>query len=120
MFVPNTSWLCMDRRLKVSLAVGALLALGGVLHYLGGRAPAQPDLALSGQRSNLEHCLHSARMIFDVHWAAACTTEAEQGVPGADGHAECDLPDDRAAVVNAWLDRAEAVCMAEARGRPEH
>lgn len=109
----------MDTRLKALLAIGVLLAGGAAFHVLSGRASmdvARPP----GPRSDLEHCLYSARLVFDVHWAVACTVEAEEGVPGADGNAECDLADDRAAVVNGWLDRAEAHCMAEARGRPEH
>jgi hypothetical protein len=115
MFGAHTSWLGMDRRLKVSLVAGALLAGGGAWYGLHGSAPARLEVAqLPAPRSNLEHCLYSARMIFDVHWAAACTAEAEQGVPGADGHAECDLGGDRAAAVNAWLDKAEARCRAEA------
>lgn len=111
----HASWLGMDRLLKVSLVAGALLVGGGAWYGLGGNAPARLDVAQRpAPRSDLEHCLDSARMIFDVHWAAACTAEAEQGVPGADGHAECDLAGDRAAAVNAWLDRAEARCRAEA------
>jgi len=106
----------MDRRLKVSLAVGVLLAGGGALHYLSRNAPARPDVVqLGAQLGPLEQCMYSARMTFDVHWAIACATEAEQGVPGADGNAECDLPDDRAAAVNAWLDRAEAQCLGQNR-----
>jgi len=105
----------MDRRLKASLAICALLAGSGALHYLSRSGPLQPEvLAAAGPRTNLEHCLYAARLVFDVHWAAACTLEAEQGSPGADGNAECDLPDNRAATVNAWLDKAEAQCMAEA------
>ena len=106
----------MDRRLKVSLAVGALLAGGGSLHCLSRLAPGVPDsVQFAAQPGALEQCLISARMTFDVHWAVACAAEAQQGVPGADGNAECDLSDDRAAAVNAWLDKAEAQCRSEAR-----
>lgn len=112
----------MQGRFTASLALGALLAGGGAFHYLDGRTPARlVDIApVAAPRSSLEHCMHSARMIFDVHWAAACTAEAQEGVPGADGNAECDLADDRASAVNAWLDGAEAMCMAEARSEPRH
>jgi hypothetical protein len=48
----------------------------------------------------------------DVQWAAACTTQV-----GGDDSAECDLPNAKAAVVNAGLNEAEAQCMAESRGR---
>lgn len=115
MLEAHIAWLDMDRRLKVSLLAGALLVGGGAWYGLDRNAPARLEVAqLPAQHSNLESCLYSARIIFDVHWAAACTAEAEQGVPGADGHAECDLAGDRAAAVNAWLDSAEARCRAEA------
>ena len=55
-------------------------------------------------------------MTYDVQWAAACQAQANQSAPGAsDGHAECDLPDAKAAVINAWLNEAERRCMAEGR-----
>ena len=53
---------------------------------------------------------------YDVHWADACATQAGQATPGqADGHAECDLPDAKAAVVNAWRDQDEQRCTAQTR-----
>ena len=68
------------------------------------------------QRSAIEDCHRAARMVYDVHWAAACMTQAGQASSDyAEGHAECELPDDKAAVVNAWLDEAEKRCMAEVR-----
>jgi hypothetical protein len=103
----------MDRRLQVAL-IGAMLLGGGAYLYLErGAPPRQDELQVAQQRSELEHCLHAAQMVYDVHWAAACTTHG-----GADDSAECDLPDARAAVVNAWLNEAEKRCMAEARAAP--
>ncbi len=64
----------------------------------------------------MEECLQGVRMAYDVQWAAACATQAGQATPGqADGHAECDLPDAKAAVVNAWRDQDEQRCVAEMR-----
>jgi hypothetical protein len=55
-------------------------------------------------------------LAYDVHWAAACATQAGQGSAGqADGDAECDLPEAKAAVVNAWLDQDEQRCVTEMR-----
>jgi hypothetical protein len=120
MFELHPSRLDMDKRLGVTLVAAALLAGGAAFHFSQGRDPGPRDGARGAQRRDaLEQCLQAARMTFDVHWAAACTRQAEQGAPGAgDGHAECDLPDDKAAPVNAWLNDAEARCMAEARAEP--
>lgn len=117
----------MDKRLKVPMVASALLAGAGALHLLGGglpgpagadrdAEPGRPGGVLVAQRSGaLHHCQQAARMIFDVHWAAACMTESGEAVPGrAQGHPECDLPDHKAAAVNAWLNEAEAQCVAEA------
>lgn len=104
----------MDKRLQVSLIVAVLLSGSGAYLYLKGGAPQRPDeLQIAQRHGALEECLHAAQMIFDVHWAAACATQV-----GADDGAECDLPNAKAAVVNAWLNEAEAVCMAEARAAP--
>ncbi|MDP3761909.1 MAG: hypothetical protein Q8R01_15475 [Ramlibacter sp.] len=104
----------MDKRLQSSLAAALLLAGSGAYLYLKGGAPSQQDaLQVAQQRSELEHCLHAAQMVFDVHWAAACTTQGD-----GDDSAECDLPDAKAAVVNTWLNEAEKRCMAEARAAP--
>lgn len=108
----------MDRWLKVSLVVAVLLAGAGTFYH---RVFVLPGVGQDGEsaaqsRSAMEDCQRAARMVYDVHWAAACMTQAGQAPPGeADGHAECDLPDDKAAVVNAWLDEAERRCVAEVR-----
>lgn len=104
--------------MKGSLALAALLAGAGVFHHFllrePGRArPGLEDVRIAQQRSAIEHCRQSAHMIFDVHWAAACMAEANESSGAGDGHAECDLPDAKAAAVNAWLDEAEARCVAE-------
>lgn len=104
----------MDKWLKVSLAAAVLLAGGGASWYLKDGTSRAPDGVNVAQHSALQHCLQAAQMIYDVHWAAACTTQGS-----ANDHADCDLPDAKAAVVNAWLDRAEARCRADARAGPD-
>jgi hypothetical protein len=115
----------MDKRLKVPIVTTALLAAAGALYQLAapeitralrasGSAP-EDDIVVARHDAALSHCQQAAQMIFDVHWAAACMTEAAQAAPGrAQGHPECDLPDHKAAEVNAWLNQAEAQCAAEA------
>jgi hypothetical protein len=120
----------MDKWLKVSIVAAALLAGAGAFYRFGfvlpgieqarqdrGNADRRADeFQLVQRRDALEHCLQAARMVYDVHWAVACMTEVAQASSGlVDGHAECDLPDSKAAVVNAWLNEAEAQCIAEAR-----
>jgi hypothetical protein len=104
--------------MKGSLALAALLAGAGAFHHFVLRDDATQagahGLRVAQQRNALEHCRQAAHMIFDVHWAAACMAEADQPSGSGDGHAECDLPDAKAAVVNAWLVEAEARCEAEA------
>lgn len=105
----------MDKRLKASLAAAVLLAgAGAFLLYWEGNPSRQRDVLRLAQRNALDDCLRAAQMIFDVHWAAACATQGD-----GNDHAECDLPDAKAAVVNAWLNQAEARCLAEARGGPD-
>jgi hypothetical protein len=97
----------MDKRLKVSIVMAVLLAGAGAFYHL-----------VSGieRSAAMEECLQGVRMAYDVQWAAACAAQAGQATPGqADGHAECDLPDAKAAVVNAWLDQDERRCVAEMR-----
>lgn len=122
----------MDKWLKVSIMTATLLVGAGAFSFyhfafsLPGTQQARRDsegaegpvveLRLAQGRSPVEDCHEAARMVYDVHWAAACMTEVGQAGPGrADGHAECELPDDKAAVVNAWLNQAEERCMAEVR-----
>lgn len=94
----------MDKWLKVSIMVAVLLAGAGAFYHF---VFVLPEIE-QARRGAIESCRYAARMVYDVHWAAACAGHA-------DGHAECDLPDAKAAVVNAWLDEAEKRCMAEAR-----
>lgn len=102
----------MDKWLKVFTVVAVLLVGAGAYYRSGFVQPAIEQ----ERRRAMESCVQAARMVYDVHWAAACMTQVGQASPGqADGHAECDLPDDKAAVVNAWLDQAEQRCMAEVR-----
>jgi hypothetical protein len=98
----------MDKRMKVPIVMAVLLAGGGAFYHFAG-------IGEQDQRSAaVEECLQATRMAYDVQWAAACATQAGQATPGqADGHAECDLPDAKAAVINAWLDQDERRCLAE-------
>lgn len=130
MFDPLPSWLSMDKWLKVSIVVAVLLAGAGAFYRFvfippgieqarqdrGNAARRADEFRLAERRNALEHCREAARMVYDVHWAVACMTEVGQASAGlADGHAECDLPNAKAAVVNAWLNEAEERCMAEVR-----
>lgn len=109
----------MDKRLKASIVVAVLLAGAGAA-YLAFVAPAirADEVRIAQRRSALDDCRRAALMVYDVHWAAACLTVAGQAPGQPDGYAECDLPEDKAAVVNKWLDEAEARCIAEARAGP--
>jgi hypothetical protein len=101
---------------KVSIVVAVLLAGAGAAYHFAFVRPGIEQARQDPGRSAVEDCQIAARMVYDVHWAAACMTQVDQASPGlADGHAECDLPEDKAAVVNKWLDEAEARCLAEVR-----
>lgn len=107
----------MEKWLKVSILAAMLLAGAGAFYY---SVFVRPEVE-QARRSAIEDCHRAARMVYDVHWAAACMTQAGQASPDhPDGHAECELPDDKAAVVNAWLNEAEQRCVAEARARFDH
>jgi len=108
----------MDKRVQVALMATVLLGGSGRYLYInGGLMPHQEDglqvaqsRGVSMSRDTLEQCLYAAQLMHDVQWAAACTTQV-----GGDDSAECDLPDAKAAVVNAGLNDAEAQCMVESR-----
>jgi L-alanine-DL-glutamate epimerase-like enolase superfamily enzyme len=117
----------MHKWLKVSVVMAVLLACAGAFYSFTFVLPGIETAALSSmsspaQRSGaVEDCLEAAQMVFAVHWAVACMNEAGQATAGAaDGNAECDLPNSKAAVVNAWLDEAERACFTEARGGLGH
>ena len=101
----------MDKRLNVSIVMAVLIAGAGAFYHL------VPGIEQARKRSAaMEECMQGVRMAYDVQWAAACATHAGQATQGqADGHAECDLPDAKAAVVNAWLDQDEQRCKGEMR-----
>lgn len=110
----------MNKWLMRSIAVALLLAVAGALLHFARVLPETglaPELKLAQRHRAVEECRQAARMVYDVHWAAACVgqvTQVGQAWPGqADGHAECDLPNEKAAVVNAWLDEAERLCAVE-------
>jgi hypothetical protein len=123
--LPDTLQLDMEKWLKVPSLV-ALLAGAAVFSAVIVRprfeqareetqsATRAGEFRLAQRRSGSEDCLYAARIIYDVHWAAACLKLANQSAPGVgDSHAECDLPDAAAAVVNQWLAEAEQRCIAE-------
>jgi hypothetical protein len=101
----------MDKRVQLALIATVLLGGGKYLYLNGGLVPYQEPKQVAQRGNELEQCLYAAQMAFDVHWAAACATQV-----GADDSAECELPDAKAAVVNAWLNDEDKRCMAEARG----
>lgn len=92
--------------------MATVLLSGGARYYFDGGTPPirQDGLQIAQRGGALDQCLDAVQLEFDVHWAAACTTQV-----GGDDSADCDLPDVKAAVVNAWLTAAERQCMAEAR-----
>ncbi|WP_141511247.1 hypothetical protein [Ramlibacter sp. WS9] len=110
--------------MNASLLAAVLVAGAGAVafhHFPGapagqGAAPGPDDFTVVNLRSAMVGCREAAQMTYDVQWAAACQAQANESAPGtADGHAECDLPDARAAVINAWLNEAERRCTAEGR-----
>jgi hypothetical protein len=114
----------MHKHLNASLMAAVLLAgVGAVAFHNLPDKPAGPGAALSADdftvvnlRSAMVSCREAAQMTFDVQWAAACQAQANPAAPAAgDGHPECDLPDAKAAVINAWLNEAERRCTAEGR-----
>lgn len=114
----------MHKHLNASLMAAVLLAgVGAIaLHHYPGKPPSPSsalgadDLPVVNLRSAMVGCREAAQMTYDVQWAAACQAQATQLAPEAgDGHAECDLPDAKAAVINAWLNEAERRCTAEGR-----
>ena len=114
----------MNKRLQVSITAAVLL-VGGIassLHYFAflvpgnGVATRADEITIASGRSAMVGCQEAARMFYDVKWAAACMAQAGQSPLNAhDGDAECDLPDDKAAVINAWLNEAEKRCHADVR-----
>ena len=77
----------------------------------------------NGARSVLEQCQENVWMIHDVHWAAACSANAEEEMrkrssapsfDAPDDSPDCMLPMSRAATLNAARTAAEDMCMDEA------
>ena len=124
-------------------AAALLGAAGLVSYFLvdwpGTPAPA-PEPISAAQRLAQEQCIEAAFLLHDARWAAACMALAEQDewthaaclddpaitanpqlgkdycdrtFPVRDGSADCDLPDARAASLNALLRDAEEKCRAE-------
>jgi hypothetical protein len=116
MFMLQLSLAGMAKQLNLSIVMAVLLAGAGTFYQFAALRPGiDPNPDSAQRRRAVEECHTAARMVFDVHWAAACMSQAGQGPGQADGHAECELPDAKAAIVNKWLDEAEAQCMAEVR-----
>jgi hypothetical protein len=132
----------MHPSLKTPLIAGMLLAGAAVLYRAAFPVPGEPAVTAGPQRVALEHCEKHVLMVHDVRWAAACMVLAEQaearhaqcladpaivGNPQlgkdycnrafaeADGSAECTLPPERAAPLNAILRDDEEKCAVEAR-----
>ena len=102
----------MNTRLQGSI-MAAVLLIGGTAfssYYFAFVAPGKgvaastDEITIAHGRSAMVGCQEAARMFYDVKWASACMAQP-------DGHAECDLPDDKAAVINAWLNEAEKRCV---------
>ena len=99
-----------------------------------------PEPTSAAQQLAQQQCVEAAFLFYDVRWAAACMVLAEQderkhaaclgdpaiaakpqlgkdycdrAFPLRDGSADCDLPDARAASLNALLRDAEEKCRAE-------
>jgi hypothetical protein len=88
----------MNKRLAFSLATSATAA--GVLVLLITRGPAaQPPPFI------VEHCKRAAELLYDITWAAACRTTADDST-------DCTLPDTEAAKVNPILASEESRCLA--------
>ncbi len=111
----------MHKWLKVSVVMAVLIACATAFYRFGFVPPGIETASLNRKSSpaqpsaEVEDCLQAAQLVFAVHWAVACMNEAGQATAGAaDGNAECDLPNPKAAVVNAWLDEAERACFSEA------
>lgn len=102
--------------------------------------PAPKPVSASA-RLALEQCVKDAFLLYDLHWSAACMVVAEQDeakhaaclndpavmsdphlgrkycdriFPPRDDSIDCDLPDARAANVNALLRDAQRKCQADA------
>jgi hypothetical protein len=135
----------MHQSLKMPLIAVVLLAGVAVLFRAAVPVPGERAVTVmsSGpQRLALERCEKHVLMVHDVRWAAACMVLAEQeeaqhaqcladpaivGSPQlgkdycnrafaeADGSAECTLPPERAAPLNAILQDEEDKCAVEAR-----
>lgn len=97
---------------------GAVMAAGGAALVAAGFAFLIEDateLESEGPRMDgptLALCEEGAVMLFDVQWAAACSTFAERGL--SDSHAECELPPAEAERLNRLLRLAERQCQADA------
>ena len=109
----------MNTRLQGSIMAAVLLVAGTAFsaYYFAFVAPGKSALTRADEivvahgRSAQVGCQEAARMFYDVKWAAACMAHAGPSPANPnDGHAECDLPDDKAAVLNAWLNEAEKRC----------
>lgn len=133
-----------------ALLAMALLASAGLAARLMTDRPLEPRPApvqlkpvvvSASARLELEQCVKHAFLLYDVHWAAACTvaaqedqakhaaclndtavmTDPQRGKDYCDRTfsqrdvIECDLPDARAASVNALLREEEQKCHAAAR-----
>jgi hypothetical protein len=134
----------MDKWLKGSFAVAALLAGAGVFYHFVFFLPAAERAQRKPPQASAAHdqCRQAAQLLYDVTWASACMTVAiqqqqrhaecmkdeataldpsrgrsqcDQQFGHADGSSECSLPNAHAAMVNAALKEAEDRCATETR-----
>jgi hypothetical protein len=93
----------VDHRLKLSLAAAASLAAAGAAcaWFL---LPSDARPVANAPPAVVEHCKRAAELLYDVHWAAACSR--------TDDSNDCMLPDAQAAKVNSILAAEENRCMA--------
>ena len=146
----------MDNVLKIAVAVAIFLAGGGVFyHYViylpGIESAKQEQLAAekkaaaekeSGKKAAYEQCLASANANYNVNWANACQSVAEEteekrkncladpaivnnqfmGVAycrstfsPTDPSPNCTLPGGRSGTINGYAAAAKQKCMAEAQ-----
>lgn len=80
----------MDSRLKLCLAVIALVLVGAAMHLASSHRPPAPSAATDRFTVVLEppllHCRRAAQLQFDVAWASTCMALAERE---AGSHAAC-------------------------------
>ena len=144
--VTARQWL-MGAVVAAALLFGAGLVSHYFVDWRPLAAEPAPQPVSPAQRAALAQCTEAALLFHDVRWAAACMVLAEQDdakreaclddpaisanpqlgkdycnrtFAQRDGSADCDLPEARAASLDALLKDAEQKCQAEARAGNHH